>query len=58
MAQQAYMTETDNGGSGPEHRGPGFGAWSHRLSGWLARRPADLAAGPASPPRSRCCWPW
>ncbi|MEG8275853.1 endonuclease/exonuclease/phosphatase family protein [Streptomyces sp. AHA2] len=33
MAQQAYMTETDNGGSGPEHRGTRL----RRLFGRLAR---------------------
>lgn len=35
MAQQAYMTETDNGGSGPERRGNGFRRLMDRLlSGW------------------------
>ncbi|MBY8344548.1 endonuclease/exonuclease/phosphatase family protein [Streptomyces spinosirectus] len=35
MAQQAYMTETDNGGSGPERRGNGFRRLMVRLlSGW------------------------
>jgi vancomycin resistance protein VanJ len=35
MAQQAYMTETDNGGSGPERRGPGLRRLINRLvSGW------------------------
>ncbi|KUO23079.1 endonuclease/exonuclease/phosphatase family protein [Streptomyces dysideae] len=35
MAQQAYMTETDNGGSGPERRGPGLRRLINRLvAGW------------------------
>ncbi|MFD8812567.1 endonuclease/exonuclease/phosphatase family protein, partial [Streptomyces sp. NPDC059627] len=35
MAQQAYMTETDNGGSGPEHRGDRLRRLVNRLlSGW------------------------
>jgi vancomycin resistance protein VanJ len=35
MAQQAYMTETDNGGSGPEHRGTRLRRLLERLvSGW------------------------
>jgi vancomycin resistance protein VanJ len=34
MAQQAYMTETDNGGSGPEHRGDRL----RRLMNQLASR--------------------
>ncbi|MEU9730100.1 endonuclease/exonuclease/phosphatase family protein [Streptomyces sp. NPDC048002] len=35
MAQQAYMTETDNGGSGPEHRGARFRRLLDRLvTGW------------------------
>jgi len=35
MAQQAYMTETDNGGSGPERRGDRFRRLMNRLfSGW------------------------
>jgi vancomycin resistance protein VanJ len=35
MAQQAYVTETDNGGSGPERRGDRFRRLLHRLfSGW------------------------
>ncbi|MEV7979459.1 endonuclease/exonuclease/phosphatase family protein [Streptomyces sp. NPDC086519] len=35
MAQQAYMTETDNGGSGPERRGDRFRRLVNRmLSGW------------------------
>ncbi|MEV5353218.1 endonuclease/exonuclease/phosphatase family protein [Streptomyces sp. NPDC052693] len=35
MAQQAYMTETDNGGSGPEHRGTRLRRLFDRLvSGW------------------------
>ncbi|MFE7165810.1 endonuclease/exonuclease/phosphatase family protein [Streptomyces sp. NPDC057616] len=35
MAQQAYMTETDNGGSGPERRGDRFRRLLNRLfSGW------------------------
>ncbi|GKQ33639.1 endonuclease/exonuclease/phosphatase family protein [Streptomyces sp. A012304] len=38
MAQQAYMTETDNGGSGPERRGT-------RLRSLLGRLGARLTAG-------------
>ncbi|NEC86654.1 endonuclease/exonuclease/phosphatase family protein [Streptomyces sp. SID12501] len=35
MAQQAYMTETDNGGSGPERRGPRLRRLMSRLTaGW------------------------
>ncbi|MCZ0989558.1 endonuclease/exonuclease/phosphatase family protein [Streptomyces diastatochromogenes] len=35
MAQQAYMTETDNGGSGPERPGSGLRRLMHRLfGGW------------------------
>ncbi|CAL9427231.1 endonuclease/exonuclease/phosphatase family protein [Streptomyces sp. enrichment culture] len=35
MAQQAYATETDNGGSGPEHRGSRLRRLAHRLlDGW------------------------
>jgi vancomycin resistance protein VanJ len=35
MAQQAYATETDNGGSGPEHRGSRLRRLTHRLfDGW------------------------
>jgi vancomycin resistance protein VanJ len=35
MAQQAYATETDNGGSGPEHRGSRLRRLVHRLiDGW------------------------
>ncbi|MFG3022621.1 endonuclease/exonuclease/phosphatase family protein [Streptomyces sp. NPDC048254] len=35
MAQQAYMTETDNGGSGPERRGDRFRRLVNRLlTGW------------------------
>ncbi|GAA3788807.1 teicoplanin resistance protein VanJ [Streptomyces coacervatus] len=35
MAQQAYLTETDNGGSGPERRGDRFRRLMNRLfSGW------------------------
>ncbi|WP_432116847.1 endonuclease/exonuclease/phosphatase family protein [Streptomyces sp. bgisy032] len=33
MAQQAYMTETDNGGSGPEHRGTRLRRLRDRLAG-------------------------
>ncbi|GGW83113.1 endonuclease/exonuclease/phosphatase family protein [Streptomyces lomondensis] len=33
MAQQAYMTETDNGGSGPEHRGTRLRRLFDRLVG-------------------------
>ncbi|MFH9988922.1 endonuclease/exonuclease/phosphatase family protein [Streptomyces luteogriseus] len=33
MAQQAYMTETDNGGSGPEHQGTRLRRLFERLSG-------------------------
>ncbi|MEU0456788.1 endonuclease/exonuclease/phosphatase family protein [Streptomyces sp. NPDC006129] len=33
MAQQAYMTETDNGGSGPEHRGTRLRRLFDRLPG-------------------------
>ncbi|WUB38832.1 endonuclease/exonuclease/phosphatase family protein [Streptomyces sp. NBC_00588] len=50
MAQQAYMTETDNGGSGPERRGNGFRRlMDHLLSGWrgdprIWRRGLVLAA--------------
>ncbi|MEU6914780.1 endonuclease/exonuclease/phosphatase family protein [Streptomyces olindensis] len=33
MAQQAYMTETDNGGSGPEHRGTRLRRLFDRLLG-------------------------
>ncbi|CAL9406550.1 hypothetical protein SUDANB58_01556 [Streptomyces sp. enrichment culture] len=39
MAQQAYMTETDNGGSGPEHRGPRIRRLFDRLArGWRGDR--------------------
>ncbi|MFD4572683.1 endonuclease/exonuclease/phosphatase family protein [Streptomyces sp. NPDC058417] len=43
MAQQAYVTETDNGGSGPEHRGARFRRLLERLasrlpSGWRGDR--------------------
>jgi len=35
MAQQAYVTETDGGGSGSERRGPGFRRLANRLTtGW------------------------
>ncbi|MFF4485516.1 endonuclease/exonuclease/phosphatase family protein [Streptomyces sp. NPDC001544] len=35
MAQQAYMTETDNGGSGPEHQGSRLRRLTNRfLGGW------------------------
>ncbi|MER6343741.1 endonuclease/exonuclease/phosphatase family protein [Streptomyces sp. NPDC001595] len=35
MAQQAYVTETDGGGSGPERRGSGLRRLANRLvSGW------------------------
>ncbi|NUP44317.1 MAG: hypothetical protein HOY76_46665, partial [Streptomyces sp.] len=35
MAQQAYVTETDNGGSGPEHRGDRLRRLLNRLvAGW------------------------
>ncbi|TQJ87680.1 vancomycin resistance protein VanJ [Streptomyces sp. SLBN-31] len=50
MAQQAYMTETDNGGSGPERRGARFRRLMNRLiSGWrgdprIWRRGIVLAA--------------
>jgi len=50
MAQQAYMTETDNGGSGPERRGDRFRRLMNRLfSGWrgdprIWRRGIVLAA--------------
>ncbi|MGW0991762.1 endonuclease/exonuclease/phosphatase family protein [Streptomyces sp. NPDC002523] len=50
MAQQAYMTETDNGGSGPGRRGSRLRRLSHRvLSGWrddpgIWRRGLVLAA--------------
>jgi vancomycin resistance protein VanJ len=44
MAQQAYMTETDNGGSGPEHRGA-------RLRRLLERLAARLSAGWRGDPR-------
>ncbi len=50
MAQQAYMTETDNGGSGPERPGARFRRLMHRLiSGWrgdprIWRRGIVLAA--------------
>ncbi|MET7474775.1 endonuclease/exonuclease/phosphatase family protein [Streptomyces sp. NPDC005648] len=50
MAQQAYMTETDNGGSGPERRGDRFRRLMNRLfSGWrgdprIWRRGVVLAA--------------
>lgn len=44
MAQQAYVTETDNGGSGPERRGPGLRRLTDRLkksrfvAGWRGDR--------------------
>ncbi|MCI3270172.1 endonuclease/exonuclease/phosphatase family protein [Streptomyces cylindrosporus] len=39
MAQQAYVTETDNGGSGPERRGDRFRRLFNRfLSGWRGDR--------------------
>ncbi|MGI5454246.1 endonuclease/exonuclease/phosphatase family protein [Streptomyces sp. CA-249302] len=39
MAQQAYVTETDNGGSGPERRGDRFRRLLNRfLSGWRGDR--------------------
>nr|WP_217237098.1 endonuclease/exonuclease/phosphatase family protein [Streptomyces sp. AC555_RSS877] len=39
MAQQAYMTETDNGGSGPERRGARFRRLMNRLgAGWRGDR--------------------
>ncbi|MBV2353683.1 endonuclease/exonuclease/phosphatase family protein [Streptomyces sp. J2-1] len=39
MAQQAYMTETDNDGSGPERRGSRLRRLLHRLSdGWRGDR--------------------
>ncbi|MEU9384640.1 endonuclease/exonuclease/phosphatase family protein [Streptomyces sp. NPDC048279] len=50
MAQQAYMTETDNGGSGPERRGDRFRRLVNRLlAGWrddprIWRRGVVLAA--------------
>ncbi|MER7936922.1 MULTISPECIES: endonuclease/exonuclease/phosphatase family protein [unclassified Streptomyces] len=50
MAQQAYMTETDNGGSGPERRGDRFRRLVDRLlAGWrddprIWRRGLVLAA--------------
>ena len=50
MAQQAYMTETDNGGSGPERRGDRFRRLMNRLvAGWrgdprIWRRGIILAA--------------
>lgn len=50
MAQQAYMTETDNGGSGPERRGARFRRLLNRLvAGWrgdprIWRRGVILAA--------------
>ena len=50
MAQQAYMTETDNGGSGPERRGDRFRRLMNRLvAGWrgdprIWRRGIVLAA--------------
>ncbi|MFE0452326.1 endonuclease/exonuclease/phosphatase family protein [Streptomyces sp. NPDC058914] len=44
MAQQAYMTETDNGGSGPEHRGT-------RLRRLIGRLAARLSAGWRGDPR-------
>lgn len=50
MAQQAYMTETDNGGSGPERRGARFRRLMNRLvAGWrgdprIWRRGVFLAA--------------
>src|SRR3954451_7623935 len=35
MAQQAYMTDSDNGGSGPERRGPRLRRLTNRLTaGW------------------------
>ncbi|KOV61764.1 membrane protein [Streptomyces sp. NRRL WC-3618] len=35
MAQQAYMTDSDNGGSGPERRGPRLRRLTNRLAaGW------------------------
>ncbi|MGW6733560.1 endonuclease/exonuclease/phosphatase family protein [Streptomyces sp. NPDC055013] len=36
MAQQAYVTETDNGGSGPERREPGLQRLTNRLKGLVA----------------------
>ncbi|WP_328428199.1 endonuclease/exonuclease/phosphatase family protein [Streptomyces sp. NBC_00443] len=36
MAQQAYVTETDNGGSGPERREPGLQRLTNRLKGLAA----------------------
>ncbi|MEU0114024.1 endonuclease/exonuclease/phosphatase family protein [Streptomyces bobili] len=44
MAQQAYVTETDNGGSGPEPRGA-------RLRSLLARLAGRLSAGWRGDPR-------
>ncbi|GCB49934.1 endonuclease/exonuclease/phosphatase family protein [Streptomyces sp. NL15-2K] len=39
MAQQAYMTETDNGGSGPERPGARFRRLTNRLvAGWTGDR--------------------
>lgn len=36
MAQQAYVTETDNGGSGPERREPGLQRLTNRLKSLVA----------------------
>ncbi|NUP22012.1 MAG: hypothetical protein HOZ81_39310 [Streptomyces sp.] len=36
MAQQAYVTETDNGGSGPERQGSGLRRLRNRLKGLVA----------------------
>ncbi|MDC0768353.1 endonuclease/exonuclease/phosphatase family protein [Streptomyces sp. HD] len=36
MAQQAYVTETDNGGSGPERQGSGLRRLKNRLKGLVA----------------------
>ncbi len=50
MAQQAYVTETDNGGSGPERRGSGLRRLAnHLVEGWrgdprIWRRGMVLAA--------------
>lgn len=39
MAQQAYATETDNGGSGPERRAPGLRRlWDRLTRGWRGDR--------------------
>lgn len=39
MAQQAYATETDNGGSGPERRTPGLRRlWDRLTRGWRGDR--------------------